>query len=149
TVQCLAYSADGGRTFTKYAGNPVVKQITRGNRDPKVLWHEPTRRWVMALYVELPDKKRTIHLLTSPNLKDWKVESHVEGFYECPDLFELPLDGNAGKRKWVLTAASSAYLVGTFDGARFTPEGPMLPGHRGRGFYAAQTYSDLPATDGR
>ena len=149
TVQCLAYSNDGGQTFTKYAHNPVVEQFTPGNRDPKIIWHEPTRRWVMVLYVESPDKEHLIYFLTSGDLKQWTVASETEGFFECPDLFELPLDGDTNRRKWVLTAASSEYQVGTFDGERFTPETPKLPGHRGRGFYAAQTFSDLPASDGR
>ena len=147
-VQCLAYSKDRGRTFTKSAGNPVVKNLGPGNRDPKVIWHEPTRRWVMVLYVEVPGPKHTIHFLTSPNLKDWTVASQVEGLFECPDFFELPVDGGTG-RKWVLTAASSEYMVGSFDGRTFTPETPKLPGHRGRGFYAAQTFSDIPKADGR
>ncbi|MFO0969341.1 MAG: DUF4980 domain-containing protein [Gemmataceae bacterium] len=147
TVQCLAYSRDG-KSFTKYAGNPVLKQITPGNRDPKVFWHEPTKRWVMTLYVEV-DKKHTIHFLTSPDLKDWTVRSKIDGFFECPDFFELPIDGDATRKKWVLTAASSEYMIGGFDGEKFTPETPKLPGHRGRGFYAAQTFSDIPAADGR
>jgi sucrose-6-phosphate hydrolase SacC (GH32 family) len=146
-VQCLAYSTDGGKSFTKYAGNPIIKEKTPGNRDPKVFWHEPTKRWIMTLYVEL-EKKHTIHFLTSPNLKDWTVRSMIEGFFECPDLFELRVDASSAK-KWVLTAASSQYMVGTFDGDRFSPETPKLRGHQGRGFYAAQTYSDIPAEDGR
>jgi sucrose-6-phosphate hydrolase SacC (GH32 family) len=156
-VQCVAYSTDG-RAFTKYRGNPVVKQITGGNRDPKVIWHEPSQHWVMTLYVGMPGEKdaqgkattkHTIHFLTSPNLKDWTVGSVVEGFYECPDLFDVPLDGDAAQVKWILTGASSEYMVGSFDGRVFTPETPKLAGHRGRGFYAAQTFSDIPARDGR
>jgi sucrose-6-phosphate hydrolase SacC (GH32 family) len=149
TTQCLAYSNDGGKTFTKYERNPIIEQITPGNRDPKVIWHEPTRRWVMVLYVESPEKKHKIHFFTSPDLKEWHDVSQVEGFFECPDLFELPLDGDANRKMWVLTAASSEYQVGTFDGERFVPETPKLTGHRGRGFYAAQTFSDIPAKDGR
>ena len=81
TVQCLAYSTDGGKTFIKYAGNPVLRQITGGNRDPKVFFrHEPTKAWVMTLYVEKA-KKHTIHILTSPNLKDWTLQSVVDGFF--------------------------------------------------------------------
>jgi sucrose-6-phosphate hydrolase SacC (GH32 family) len=147
TVQCLAASTDG-RHFDKFSGNPVVRQITPGNRDPKVFWHEPTGKWVMVLYAEV-NKTHTIQFLSSPDLKDWTVMSQTEGFFECPDLFELPVDGDAAKRKWVLTAASSEYQVGGFDGTRFTPETAKLPGHLGRGFYAAQTFSDLPAEDGR
>ena len=146
-VQCIASSTDG-RNFTKFSGNPVVKQITGGNRDPKVMWHAPTKKWVMTLYVEL-NKVHTIHFLSSPNLKDWTYMSRTDGFFECSDFFELPVDGDASNKKWVLTAASSEYMVGSFDGTTFTPETPKLPGHRGKGFYAAQTFSDIPANDGR
>ena len=144
--QGLAFSNDRGRTWTKFTGNPVLPQITGGNRDPKVLWHEPTRRWVMTLYVER-DKKHTIEFFSSPNLKEWTLLSAIEGLFECPDFFELPVDGDTKNKKWVLTGASSEYMLGSFDGKTFTPETPKLPGHRGRGFYAAQTYSDAP--DGR
>jgi sucrose-6-phosphate hydrolase SacC (GH32 family) len=145
TVQCIAYSTDG-RTFTKYSGNPVLKQITAGNRDPKVIWHEPTNRWVMVLYVEL-EGVHTIHFFTSSNLKDWTFASKTDGFFECPDFFELPVDGDASQRKWVLLGASSEYQVGLFDGTTFISESPKVPGHRGKGFYAAQSFSDMP--DGR
>ena len=167
TVQCIASSTDG-RHFAKFSGNPVLKQITRGNRDPKVFWHAPTQTWVMVLYVGLPgkegkvDKKgrpigeHTIHFFTSPNLRDWTLASITEGgigddkfLFECPDFFELPVDGGGSNRKWVLTAANSQYAIGTFDGTTFTPEQIKLPGHRGKGFYAAQTFSDIPANDGR
>ncbi len=154
TVQCLAFSTDG-RSFTKYRGNPVVKQITGGNRDPKVMWHEPTQKWVMVLYVELPGKKHTVHFLTSPNLREWQLASVSEGvagsnyLYECPDFFELPVDGDAGRKKWVLLGANSEYAIGRFDGVTFTPEASRIQGHRGRGFYAPQTFSDIPQNDGR
>jgi len=146
-VQCLASSIDG-RTFTKFPGNPVLKQITSGNRDPKIIWHEPTGKWVMTLYVEV-DKVHTIQFFGSPNLKDWTYLSRNDGFFECPDFFELPVDGDPQARKWVLTAANSSYQIGSFDGTTFTPETPILPGHRGTGFYAAQTFSDIPTSDGR
>ena len=95
------------------------------------------------------DGKRWIACYNSPDLKTWEFQSHIEGFYECPDLFELPVDGHHQNRKWVLTAASSEYLIGAFDGKKFTPETAKLPGHRGNAFYAAQTYSDIPPQDGR
>jgi len=145
TVQCLASSTDG-RNFTKFAGNPILKQITGGNRDPKVIWHEPTKRWVMVLYVELAGK-HTVHFFTSPNLKEWTLASITDGFFECPDFFELPVDGDASRKKWVLLGASSEYRVGTFDGQKFVSESPKVPGRRGKGFYAAQSFSDVP--DGR
>jgi len=146
-VQCLASSLDG-RTFEKFAGNPVVPQFTPGNRDPKILWHDATKRWVMVLYVEEAGV-HTIRFLTSPDLREWTSQSRVDGFFECPDLFELPLDGDPRTTKWVLMGASSEYRVGSFDGKTFTPETEKLPGHRGRGFYAAQSFSDIPESDGR
>jgi fructan beta-fructosidase len=156
-VQCIASSIDG-RTFTKYPQNPVVKTISGGNRDPKVFWHAPTQRWVMALYAGFPQaaadgkkagERHTIQILTSADLKEWRKESEVEGFFECPDLFPLAVEGDASETKWVLTAASSEYIIGRFDGKVFTPETPKLKGHMGRGFYAAETFSDIPAADGR
>ena len=151
-TQCLAYSTDG-RTFTKYHANPVVKEVTGGNRDPKVIWHEPTQQWVMVLYVEW-QQRHTVHFFTSPNLKDWQLASISDGdktgeryLYECPDFFELPVDGDATRKKWVLLGADSQYATGSFDGKSFLPDAVRLPGHRGRGFYAAQSFSDVP--DGR
>jgi sucrose-6-phosphate hydrolase SacC (GH32 family) len=152
TVQGMAYSTDG-RKFTKYAANPVLKQITSGNRDPKVIWHEPTKRWVMVLYVGLEGGKHTVHFFTSPNLRDWTLASIAEGLagtpflYECPDFFELAVDGDAARKKYVLLGADSAYAIGSFDGNKFLPDVTRLPGHRGKGFYAAQSFSDVP--DGR
>jgi fructan beta-fructosidase len=141
--ECIIYSNDRGRTWMEYSGNPVVKHA---GRDPRLLWHAPSKRWVMAVYDE-KDRKRWIAFYTSPDLKTWTYRSRIEGFYECPDLFELPIDGDATKRKCVLTAASSDYMVGTFDGETFTPETKMIKGNQGRGFYAAQTFSNAP--DGR
>ena len=141
--ECIVYSADRGRTWTEYKGNPVVRH---SGRDPRLLWHAATKRWVMAVYDE-KDGKRWIAFYTSPDLKTWTYRSRIEGFFECPDLFALPLDGDHSKRKWILTAANSNYMVGSFNGEVFTPETKMLRGNSGRGFYAAQTYSNAP--DGR
>jgi sucrose-6-phosphate hydrolase SacC (GH32 family) len=126
----------------------VLNQIASGNRDPQVFWHEPTKRWVAVLYAEI-NHINTVQFLSSPNLKDWTVMSHTDGFAECPNFFELPVDGDVSNKKWVLTGASSEYMVGRFDGTHFTPETEKLPGHRGKGFYAAQTFSDIPSRDGR
>ena len=95
-VQCLASSVDG-RHFTKFSGNPVLKQITGGNRDPKVIWHEATKKWVMVLYVTLPGGGHTVHFFNSPNLREWTLTGIVEGIansnypFACPDFFELPV----------------------------------------------------------
>lgn len=149
--ECIAYSTDQGRTFTDYTNDPVV--VNRG-RDPRLLWYAPRTNWVMAVYDEnptLPDKsqRRGIAFYSSPDLKHWKRQSRIGGFYECPDMFQLPVKGNPQEKKWVLTAANSDYLIGQFDGKKFTPESAKLAGQRGVGFYAAQTYSDIPPADGR
>ena len=102
----------------------------------------------MALYVGA-EGKHWVYFLGSKDLREWTILSRTEGFFECPDLFELPLDGDAAKTKWVLTAASSEYMVGDFDGTTFKPLTKKLPGHRGAGFYAAQTFSDVPPKNGR
>lgn len=149
--ECIVYSNDRGRSWTEYAGNPVVKHE---GRDPRLFWHAPTGRWCMAVYDEFQGG-RWIAFYSSPDLKSWTFHSRIEGFFECPDIFELPVDAQPGQgtdaggaaTKWVLTAANSGYRLGQFDGRVFTAETPMLPGHRGESFYAAQTYSDMP--DGR
>jgi fructan beta-fructosidase len=140
--ECIIYSNDNGATWQEYAGNPVVKH--RG-RDPRLLWHEPTKRWVMAVYNE--DAGKTFAFHSSPNLKDWTFHSRIGEFFECPDLFELPVDGGKGKQtKWVLYAADGKYLLGDFDGRHFKPEGRLEQVWHGN-MYAAQTFSDVP--DGR
>mgnify|MGYP005837710621 FL=1 len=144
--ECIAYSLDRGRTFTEYEGNPVVKH--RG-RDPKLIWHAPGKRWVMAVYDE-HEGKRWIAFHTSPNLKDWTFQSRIEGYYECPELFELPVDGQKDKTRWAVYAADGAYAVGAFDGKAFTPDHQGK--HRfnwGNCFYASQTFSNIPPEDGR
>ncbi|WP_020473980.1 glycoside hydrolase family 32 protein [Zavarzinella formosa] len=138
--ECIAYSNDRGRTWTEYEGNPVVKHA---GRDPRLLWDSVSKTWIMAVYDE-KDRKQWIVFHTSPDLKKWTEQSRIDGFFECPDIFELPVDGDATKRKWVLTAANSDYMIGSFDGKSFTPETAKLKGHRGRGFYAAQTFSHDP-----
>jgi sucrose-6-phosphate hydrolase SacC (GH32 family) len=146
-TQCIAYSLDRGRTWTKWQGNPVLPHIAAENRDPKVVWHAPTRRWIMALYL----KDNDFALFRSPDLKTWE---HLQTITmpdcaECPDFFEMPVQGKPGLSKWVLTAANGRYMLGDFDGNRFKPDGPPLQVDFGANFYAVQTYSDIPKSDGR
>ena len=145
-TQCLAYSADHGRTWTKYARNPVLPQVRGGNRDPKVIWDAPTHQWLMALFLDGDH----FGLFTSPNLTSWSQIQTVTlpGSGECPDFFPMTLEGTQEQR-WVFIAANNKYLIGTFNGTKFSPETPLLPGDAGNGFYAAQTFSDIPAQDGR
>jgi len=137
--ECIVYSNDRGRTWTEYAGNPVV---AHQGRDPRLLWHAPTRQWVMAVYHEEGDR-RSIDFHTSPDLKKWRFGSRIDGFFECPELFELPVDGEKSNRKWILYGADGKYLVGQFDGKAFHPDGEKQQLWWGN-FYASQTYSNAP-----
>lgn len=146
-TQSIAYSNDCGRTWKKYEKNPVLGHIAGQNRDPKVIWHKSSRRWVMALY--LNDNDYT--LFSSKNLKDWSrlCDINLAGASECPDIFELAVDGNAKNRRWVFWAANGSYVLGTFDGEKFNKESDILLAETGANFYAAQTFSNIPETDGR
>lgn len=145
--QCLAYSLDNGRSFTKYSGNPIIDSKSNWNskdlRDPHVFWYNPGRWWVMVLY------ERDGHsIYTSRNLKDWEYQSHTTGFFECPQLFELPVDGKLSNKKWVMYGASGTYMIGSFDGKTFKPEAGKY--YYGNGaLYAAQTFNNIPDSDGR
>lgn len=146
-TQGLAYSNDRGRTWTKYEKNPVLGHIRAENRDPKVIWHEPTKKWVMALYLD----KNDFTFFGSTDLKSW---THLSDLVlardiECPDLFELPVQGRSGESRWIFYGANGTYLVGAFDGVKFTAESGPHPLNYGNCFYAAQTFSDIPAADGR
>ncbi|TDB79030.1 glycoside hydrolase family 32 protein [Micromonospora sp. KC721] len=134
-TQSLAYSTDRGRTWTKYASNPVLDIGSREFRDPKVQWYAPTKSWLMALVLAT---ERKVRFYSSKDLKSWTHLSDfgpagaAGGVWECPDLFPLPVDGNTGKQKWVLIVSLSPggiqggsatqYFVGDFDGRTFTPD---------------------------
>jgi fructan beta-fructosidase len=144
-TQSIAYSNDRGRTFVKYAGNPIVDFIEKGNRDPKVLWHEPSQQWCMVLFIHEDE----LGFFTSDNLKDWTEQSRVKGFFECPELFELPVDGDPNNMKWVLYGALGDYMIGEFDGKEFKPETEIIKYSHSLYFYASQTFNDIPEEDGR
>lgn len=141
--ECIAYSRDRGRTWAEYEGNPVVRHK---GRDPRLFWHGETNRWVMAVYSEV-DSRQDIVFHTSPDLKHWTERSRISGFFECPDLIRLPVEGEPGASAWVLYGADGAYLVGDFDGATFTPRGTEKQRVWFGNFYAAQTFTNTP--DGR
>ena len=145
-TQSIAYSNDRGRTWTKYKDNPVIGHIRANNRDPKVIWHEPTKSWIMALYLD----KNDFALFSSENLKQWVQlqELKLPGSRECPDFFELPVDGEPNDTCWVFWGGNGRYLLGTFDGRKFRPQSGPHESCIGN-YYAAQTWSDIPKTDGR
>ena len=156
-VQSIAYSTDNGRTFTKYENNPVLVSEARDFRDPKVFWYEGTKRWIMVLAVG-----QEMQIFSSPNLKDWTFESRFGegqgahgGVWECPDLFELPVEGTNDK-KWVLLCnlnpggpfggSATQYFVGSFNGKEFVNEFPSKTKWMdwGKDHYATVTWSDAP-----
>ena len=138
-TQSLAYSTDCGRTWTKYASNPVLGHIVGGNRDPKVFLHDESGQFVMALYLD----GNQYALLVSSDGLTWQETDRVEieGNTECPDLFPL---SNRGEEHWVFWAAGGRYRIGAFDGRRFIPQTPAIASELGPNGYAAQTYSDMP-----
>jgi len=164
-TQHIACSRDRGRTWTKYAGNPVLAIGSPNFRDPKVFWHAPTGRWIMSAV--LADQQR-VRFYASADLKHWDHLSDfgpagaTAGVWECPDLFPLAVDGNPERQKWVLKVdvnpgaiaggSGGQYFIGHFDGITFVSDDP--PDHvrwidYGKDFYAAQSWSDVPAADGR
>lgn len=140
--QCIAFSNDRGRTFTKYENNPVLPSIKRfgtgSERDPKIFWYAPNNNWVMVLFEGLG-----LSIYTSDDLKEWKYESHLKGYWECPELFELAIDGDESNKKWVIYGASGTYQIGDFDGREFIPKTEKLKYLDGQ-VYAAQTYNNTP-----
>ena len=157
-VQCIAYSNDNGRTFTKYEGNPVLTPFDglKDFRDPKVFWYEKGKCWYMIVSAD-----KEMRLYKSKNLKKWNyVSAFGKGIgqqpcqYECPDFFQLPVNGDKKKMKWVMTmninpgcwfgGSATEYFVGDFDGKKFT----CLDAHDvkwldwGKDHYATVTFSN-------
>jgi fructan beta-fructosidase len=158
-VICLAYSNDRGRTWTKYDKNPIVEAITHFNRDPKVFWYEPERKWVMVITLSgknFYDGDYRFAFLESKDMKNWKELSRFEmpRGIDCPDMFELPVDGNPNDKRWVLWAGDGTHAIGFFDGNIFIPDGaihlPLVDWFEdGANGYAAQTFNNLEASSGR
>lgn len=156
--QHLAYSTDGGQTWTKYSGNPVLDLGLANFRDPKVFWHAPTNRWVMAA---VASTRHQVALFGSPDLKHWTHLSDfgpagaADGAWECPDLFPLHVAGSNDTR-WILKVdvfksavapgSGAQYFVGRFDGVEFVADPTSRAGtvDYGRDFYAAASWSHLP-----
>ncbi len=149
--ECLKLSYDNGRTFEEYPGNPILKH---NGRDPKVFWYNPGKHWVMVVWKSGMPKKlssgaevsiREHSIYTSPDLKNWTYQSGVSGFFECPELFELPVEGEPGVKKWIMYDAHGRYVVGKFDGKKFDIEQHFTKYENGGGyFYASQIINNTP-----
>jgi fructan beta-fructosidase len=162
--QHIAYSLDKGRTWTKYASNPIIDLKQKDFRDPKVFWYEPSQHWVMI--VLLPTDRKAL-FYKSPNLKVWTKTGEFTAadspatVWECPDLVEVPVDGTI-ERKWVLLlsmgnnapagGSGMQYYVGRFNGSTFINE--SKPGEQryvdwGKDYYAGITFNNLPRRGNR
>ncbi|MGN1410748.1 MAG: glycoside hydrolase family 32 protein [Eubacteriales bacterium] len=137
-TQNIAYSTDGGMTFTKYEHNPVVPHIAADNRDPKVVWCDEIGKFLMAIYLD----RNEYCLLTSDNLTSWEELQRIsiDGDAECPDIYPINVSGT-NERKWVFSGASHHYLVGEFVGGKFSTCEKSKVLSYGDSSYAAQTYS--------
>ena len=141
-TQCLSYSLDHGRTWKRYEKNPIM---LTPERDPKVFWYAPGKHWVMMLY-----GNQQYHIFSSNNLLEWKDEHHpIPNSFECPDFFELPVDGDAKNKKWVLIQGNGNYSIGTFNGTEFKEETQRRPCDVGPNFYATQSWHNNDTGDGR
>ena len=165
-TQDIAYSNDRGRTWTKYAGNPVIDLEEKDFRDPKVMWHEASNQWIMVVSMA---NELYVQFYGSSDLKSWQLLSQFgpagatgKPNWECPDLFELPIEGEAGESRWVLEVdmgnksiaggSGGEYFIGEFDGREFRAEHPLDEVRwvdYGRDFYAPVSWSDIPKSDGR
>ncbi|MCI6672587.1 MAG: GH32 C-terminal domain-containing protein [Prevotella sp.] len=135
-TQGIAYSTDGGYHFTKYEGNPVLTPFDglKDFRDPKVFWYEPVKKWYMIVSAD-----KEMRFYASSDLKKWDyVGAFGQGYgaqpnqFECPDFFELPVDGNPNHKKYVMIVninpgclfggSATEYFIGDFDGKNFIPD---------------------------
>jgi fructan beta-fructosidase len=163
--QNIAYSNDRGRAWTKYSHNPVINLNLSDFRDPKVFWYRAGHKWVMVTALSTEHK---VQLFGSTDLRHWTPLSTfgpagiAAGAWECPDLFELPVENQPGQSRWVLSinvnpggvagGSGDQYFVGWFDGWKFVSENPraeVLWADYGKDFYASTTFSDIPPSDGR
>lgn len=149
-TQNAVYSLDGGKTFVPYEKNPVVGRLCAGNRDPKVFRYDDGS-YIMVLYLIEND----FALFKSTDLLNWHEIQRITlpDNMECPDLYPLPVDGDANNVKWIFTAAADKYFIGSFDGEKYTPESGDIrlgfgnrtsPYGPGSGSYAGQTWSGVP-----
>ncbi|MEU9399555.1 glycoside hydrolase family 32 protein [Streptomyces sp. NPDC048242] len=147
------YSNDNGQTFQSYDKGRKVIDIPDESRDPKVFWDAARHRWAMVVWSS--QGGNGVNIYTSPNLLDWTFASRFSApwLFECPDMYPLNLDGNSGQQKWILTSASSQYVVGSFDGRTFSTDWTqpqqmdLGTTYAGGSFYAAETFTNTP--DGR
>ena len=158
--QSIAYSNDGGMSYTDYEKNPVIDLDKQDFRDPSVFWYEPGKYWLMTVVVPWEHKAQ---FYGSPDLKKWTLlsefgpQGYVEATWECPFLIQLPVEGKPGVQKWVLVISSGfkngpymQYFTGDFDGKEFKNDNPaasILTVDYGDTYYAAIPWNNLPGKE--
>lgn len=161
--QSMAYSLDG-ISFKRYENNPLIDLGTKDFRDPKVFWHEPSKQWIMLVAQPLDFM---LQFYGSANLREWKLLSAFGNMgdkskiWECPDIFELPVENEPGVKKWIVTLSGGhpqqhnylamQYFTGSFDGKQFIAdkqEYPLYLDH-GKDYYAGIIFNNMPTTDSR
>ncbi len=152
--QHLATTPDGGRTWKRYAGNPVVPHMGEGDRDPKVIWHEASQHYVMVLYMH--GKEAGYHFLRSKDLVKWEQTSVLPNWFECPEFIPVKSALNGEKLMMLYGCyrtpndasgkgiTKSCYQLGRFDGKTFTPTTRPRQAHLGPSFYAALIFMNEP-----
>ena len=139
--EALAYSTDRGRTWQYYEGNPIIRH--RGG-DPKLIWYEAGQHWVIAVYDERPPHGGNVSIYTSRDLHEWEYQSSIPGYHVCAEIFQLPVDGDPAKARWVIYSGDAMYAIGHFDGKIFTPEHPGKHRVHWGAYYASQCFSGAP-----
>ena len=150
----IAFSRDAGKTWIRHKDNPVIpRHETRNDRDAKVFWYKPDQSWRLILY-ETPG----FTFYKSEDLLHWERLSSVDGYHECPDFLEIPVDGDEKRKRWVLIDGDGSYRIGDFDGTSFTSSMENAYANRGvardgwngadRELYATQAWSHSYEGDG-
>ncbi|MGI6310684.1 MAG: glycoside hydrolase family 32 protein [Bacteroidales bacterium] len=140
---CLAFSRDAGKTWIRHKSNPVIPMPSgRSDRDPLVFWYKPDQSWRLVQFEE-----PGFAFYKSQNLIKWDFLSRIEGFYECPDFFELPLDGDCTNKRWIILDANCEYRIGEFNGTEFISTMQNMKIDYGD-LYATQTYKHSYEGDG-
>jgi len=126
---------------------PLPKEDSRrggGTRDPMIFWYAPEKKWVMVVFNEPPGGRWSFFFFESKDLKNWTETSVLENMLECPNLFQLPVDGNKADMRWVIWGSPTEYLIGKFNGKAFVPDdNRRLRANFGQ-FSASQVFANAP-----
>ncbi|MCX6880322.1 MAG: glycoside hydrolase family 32 protein [Verrucomicrobia bacterium] len=148
-TQCTFVSTDGGMSALRNPEmmyKPLPKEDARrggGTRDPMILWYAPEKKWVMVVFNQPAGGKPGFYFFESRDLRNWTETGVLDDMFECPNLFQLPVDGKKDDMRWVTWGSSTEYLIGKFDGKVFVPEGGKLRAHYGAQS-ASQVFANAP-----